>query len=113
MAWHGHAAGIVSVEHPVPADPAPEGYRRIARPAKDWRVLEPGAKRCHWTGGVGHKHCERPAVAEFNRKVRTSRSGLVSDRWWAYCETHTHGYRRWVVGDKVLEWQLIEGGESA
>lgn len=85
-------------------------------PAKDWRALTPGVKRCRWTGGIGRQHCRRPAVAELNRKIRPRnafRSSPLADCWWAYCETHTNGYGRWVVGDRVLEWHLVEGEETA
>lgn len=77
-----------------PTREAPEGYKLVARPSRDWRTS--AGKRCR------RPRCGKPGIAELKRTAdyRSGRRHV----WWAYCAGHVTDYGHWIEDGQVMSW---------
>ena len=65
-----------------------------------WQLGHTDGKRCRWTDHG--QRCPNAAIARLDRASSYSRHPI----WWAYCADHLNG--RWIEGDLIWEWRLVE-----
>jgi hypothetical protein len=84
-------------------DRPPSGYRYEWCADEGWKI-----------GGDGRKcrmlRCPKPAIAAFERRRRSKKTGGYTWNWWHYCADHMYGRK---IKDGVVKFRrLVLEGEG-